>query len=111
MSDRCPICAGVVSAESRSCPSCGHELVERADKAKGANPPAADELTTESLLAAPSVYRKLLEPDPLSPLWTETDDPLAMPLPTREKSPDRWKPAAVAAVVAFIAIFAVPAGW
>lgn len=105
MSDRCPICAGVISAESSSCPSCGHELVERARV--GANKPEADELTTESLLAAPAVYRKLLEPDPLSPLWTETDDPLAMPIPTRERGRDRWKPAVVAAVVAFIAIFGI----
>lgn len=115
MSDRCPICAGAISAESPTCPSCGHDLVDArpvdgrsVERTRiGAKTPATDELTTESLLAAPSVYRKLLEPDPLSPLWTETDDPLAMPLPTRERRPDRWKPAAVAAVVAFIAIFGI----
>jgi hypothetical protein len=63
-------------------------------------------LTTESLMVAPAVYRKLLEPDPARPLWTESDDPLALPLPQRERPvASRWSAIAVGVAVAAIAVF------
>jgi hypothetical protein len=65
------------------------------------------DLTTDSLLAAPAVYRKLLEAQPSNPLWTETetDDPLAMPLPARDRPREFWPTAIVAGVIALVALF------
>lgn len=107
MSARCPICAGVLAEQSSSCPSCGHELGERAPT--GAYVPKYQEadLTTESLLAAPAVYRKLADAAPANPLWAgdEGEDPLAVPLPARERPREFWPTLAVASVVALIAIF------
>lgn len=107
MSDRCPICAGVLAAESSACPSCGHELSERAPTGAYVSRYEEAELSTDSLLSAPAVYRKLLEPEPPNPLWTEseTDDPLAVPLPARERPREWWPTAIVAGVIAVIAIF------
>ncbi len=65
------------------------------------------ELATDSLLAAPAVYRKLLEPELANPLWSEaeSDDPLAMPLPARARPRELWPTAIVALVIALIAGF------
>lgn len=65
------------------------------------------ELSTESLRSAPAVYRKLLESEPPSPLWSEdqSDDALAMPLPLRERRREVWPTALAAGVIAVIAIF------
>lgn len=105
MSNRCPICAGVVSTESSTCTSCGHELVAHEVPVRvPADEPTAG-LTTESLLAAPAIYRKLLDEDPLSPLWTQDSDPLTLPLPERKRPRDRWTPTIVGLVIAVIAIF------
>jgi hypothetical protein len=63
------------------------------------------ELTT-SLLAAPAVYRKLMDTEETpNPLWTETDDPLALPLPARDRPREFWPTAILAGVIALIAIF------
>ncbi len=108
MSDRCPICAGALSAESSSCPSCGHELTRRAPTGAFVARYDEVELATDSLLAAPSVYRKLMDAEAApNPLWTEveTDDPLAMPLPTRDRPREFWPTAILASVIALIAIF------
>lgn len=107
MSDRCPICAGALSADSASCPSCGHELTTRAPTGALVSRYDEADLTTDSLLAAPAVYRKLLESEPSNPLWTEneTDDPLALPLPTRDRPREFWPTAIVAGVIALIALF------
>lgn len=104
MSDRCPICAGALSAESKSCPSCGHELTERAPTGAFVSRYDEAELTTDSLLAAPAVYRKLLDTE-VNPLWTETDDPLALPLPARDRPREFWPTAILASVIALIALF------
>jgi hypothetical protein len=65
------------------------------------------ELSTESLRSAPAVYRKLLEREPPSPLWSEdqSDDPMVMPLPLRERRREVWPTALAAGVIAVIAIF------
>ncbi|MGI9647606.1 MAG: hypothetical protein ACR2OI_03715 [Acidimicrobiia bacterium] len=107
MSDRCPICAGALSADSPTCPSCGHELAERAPTGAFVSQYDEVELSTESLRSAPAVYRKLLEREPPSPLWSEddSDDPLAMPLPLRERRREVWPTALAAGVIAVIAIF------
>jgi hypothetical protein len=107
MSDRCPICAGALSADSSSCPSCGHELTEHAPAGAYVSRYEDTEFTTDSLLAAPAVYRKLLESQPPNPLWTatETDDPLALPLPARDRPREFWPTAIVAGVIALIALF------
>jgi hypothetical protein len=107
MSARCPICAGTLAADSSSCPSCGHELTERAPTGVYVSRYEEAELTTESLLSAPAVYRKLAEAQPANPLWsdTDTDDPLAVPLPARQRPREFWPTLAVAGVVAAIAIF------
>jgi len=107
MSDRCPICAGALRADSSSCPSCGHELGERAPTGAFVSRYEEAELTTDSLLAAPSVYRKLLDPQESNPLWTqnESDDPLALPLPARDRPRHVWPTALVAGAIAIIAIF------
>ncbi len=109
MSDRCPICAGSLSADSSTCPSCGHELTERAPTGAYVSRYEETQLTTDSLLAAPAVYRKLLESEPANPLWGESasDDPLALPLPTRERPREFWPTAVLAGVIAIIAIFGV----
>jgi hypothetical protein len=68
------------------------------------------ELTTDSLLSAPSVYRKLLDTEAApNPLWTETetDDPLALPLPSRDRPREFWPTAILASVIALIAILGV----
>lgn len=107
MSSRCPICAGSLADDSSSCPSCGHELSERAPT--GAYVPRYEEseLSTESLLAAPAVYRKLADATPANPLWAGDDgeDPLAVPLPARERPREFWPTLAVASIVAIIAVF------
>ncbi len=107
MSGRCPICAGALSADSRSCPSCGHELTERAPTGAYVSRYEEADLSTDSLLAAPAVYRKLLESEPTNPLWSdaETDDPLALPLPVRDRPREFWPTAIVAGVIALIAVF------
>lgn len=105
MSNRCPICAGVVNTETATCTSCGHELVEHEVPVRVPDDQHGDNLTTESLLAAPAIYRKLLDEDPLSPLWSENSDPLTLPLPDRQRPRDRWTPAIVAVVIAVIAVF------
>jgi len=107
MSDRCPICAGGLTADSSSCPSCGHELSERAPTGALVSRYEEAELTTDSLLSAPAVYRKLLEPELANPLWSEadSDDPLAIPLSVRERPREWWPTAIVASVIAVIAIF------
>lgn len=107
MSDRCPICAGALSADSSSCPSCGHELTTRAPTGALVSRYEEADLTTDSLLAAPAVYRKLLESEPSNPLWTEneTDDPLALPLSARDRPREFWPTAIVAGVIALIALF------
>ncbi|NNF10975.1 MAG: hypothetical protein HKN74_11870 [Acidimicrobiia bacterium] len=109
MSDRCPICAGALSADSSSCPSCGHELSERAPTGAFVSRYEEAELTTDSLLSAPAVYRKLLEREEANPLWYESgsDDPLAVPLPLRERPREWWPAVIVAAIVAVIAVFGV----
>jgi hypothetical protein len=58
-------------------------------------------------MAAPAVYRKLLDAEPTNPLWTESesDDPLALPLPARDRPRQFWPTAVVALVIAVIAIF------
>ena len=106
MSDRCPICAGALSADVSSCPSCGHELTERAPTGAYVSRYDETDLTTDSLLAAPAVYRKLLESEPSNPLWSEneTDDPLALPLPARDRPREFWPTAILASVIALIAI-------
>jgi hypothetical protein len=65
------------------------------------------DLTTDSLLSAPAVYRRLLEAEPANPLWTEneTDDPLALPLPSRDRPREFWPTAILAGVIALIALF------
>ncbi|NNF87640.1 MAG: hypothetical protein HKM97_03865, partial [Acidimicrobiia bacterium] len=106
MSDRCPICAGALSAESSSCPSCGHELIERAPTGAFVSRYDEADLTTDSLLAAPAVYRKLLDTEETTnPLWTESDDPLALPLPARDRPREFWPTAILASVIALIAVF------
>ena len=109
MSARCPICAGTLAADSSSCPSCGHELSERAPTGAYAARYEEPDLSTESLLAAPAIYRKLAEAEPANPLWSEneTDDPLAVPLPARQRRREFWPTLGVAAVVAVIAVFGV----
>jgi hypothetical protein len=64
-------------------------------------------LTTDSLLSAPAVYRKLMDASTPNPLWTEieTDDPLALPLPARERPREFWPTAVVALVIVVIALF------
>lgn len=107
MSDRCPICAGALSADSPTCPSCGHELAERAPAGAFVARYEEADLSTESLRSAPAVYRKLLDSEPASPLWAEgeSDDPLAMPLAARERKREVWPTALAAGVIAVIAIF------
>ena len=106
MSARCPICAGTLAEDSSSCPSCGHELTERAPTGAYVSRYEEADLTTESLLAAPAVYRKLVDADPANPLWSEeTDDPLAVPLPARQRPREFWPTLLVAGVVAVIAVF------
>jgi len=107
MSDRCPICAGALRADAPTCPSCGHELGERAPTGAFVSRYEEVDLSTESLRAAPAVYRSLLESEPPSPLWSdnESDDPMAMPLPARERKHEVWPTALAAVVIAVIAIF------
>ena len=107
MSNRCPICAGVVSTESSTCTSCGHELVQHEVPVGVPADHGSEGLTTDSLLAAPAIYRKLLDEDPLSPLWTQDSDPLTLPLPDRQRPRDRWTPTIVAIVIGVIALFGV----
>ena len=109
MSARCPICAGTLATDSSSCPSCGHELTERAPTGAYVSRYEEADLTTESLLAAPAVYRKLAEAQPANPLWGEgdTDDPLAVPLPARQRPREFWPTLIVAGIVAIIAVFGV----
>ena len=107
MSDRCPICAGALSADSPTCPSCGHELGERAPTGALVSRYDQVKLSTESLKSAPAVYRQLLESEPPSPLWSDDDsgDSPAIPLPMRERRREVWPTAVVAGVIAVVAIF------